>query len=145
MKSEFVTYLESIGITKPIQEKIEKVYEFYINICPEEISDIFVTDYIKEDGPREFDSIWFFSNNYIMEAKQFMSKDDFDISPIKGRIVYFSIQKQDYDFEKATEKSRLNLLFGMDTEVKARLKASKENCDFLHNISSKYILPNLKK
>jgi len=145
MKKEFIKYLESINITKAYCKRIETIYEFYKDMCPDEITGIFVTDYITEDGAREYDCLWFFSEKYIMEAKQFITKDDFDIAPIQNRIVYLASKKQDYDFKKATEKSRLNVKFDMDTQVGCTFKASNENCDYLKEIIFRYIVPNLKE
>ena len=145
MKKEFLIYLESVGITRPIRERIKIIYEFYRKIFVEEIADIFVSEYLKKDGTREYENLWFFSEKFFMEAKQFITNDDFDITPIKSRIHYCNIQKQDYDFEKATEKSRLNMEIGMDTEIRGSLKASKENCDYLRDIIFKYVVPNLKE
>lgn len=146
MKEEFVTYLKSIDIAETIiDEKIEPIYEFYEEIYPDEITDIFVTDYIKEDGTREYENLWFFSEKYVMEAKLFIEKDDFDITPIKNRIDYLEIKKQDYDFKEATGKSRLYLEFALDTRVTCKFKASKENCNYLRAIIFKYVVPNLKE
>jgi len=144
MKEEFIKYLESIGLTETLCKRIETIYEFYKDVCPDEIADIFVTDYITEDGSREYENLWFFSEKYAMEAKQFITKDDFDITPIKNRIHYCRIQKWDYDFKKATEKSRLYLRCDQDTGMSCEFKASKENCDYLKDIILNYILPNLK-
>lgn len=145
MKVAFTTYLKSIGITEALHKRIETSYEFYREICPDEVTGIFVTDYIKEDGAREYENLWFFSEKYCMEAKQFITKDDFDITPIRSRIYYWTIQKQDYDFKKATEKSRLHLRFDLDTVISCEFKASKENCDYLRDLIRKYIVPNLKE
>ncbi len=145
MKKEFIKYLESISITNALRERIETIYKFYQEIYPDEITDIFITDYIKEDGLREYESLWFFSNKNCMEAKQFITKEDFDVAPIKKRIYYWTIQKQNYDFKKATEKSRLYLRFELDTGVTCGVKAAKENCDYLRKIILKYIVPNLKE
>lgn len=145
MKREFVEYLESIGITKTFRERIETIYEFYKNICPDEIEDIFVTEYINSDGSREYENLWFFSEKYVMEAKRFITEDNFDITPIHKRIHFLTIKEQDYDFRKATKKSRLYLQFALDTTAEGEFKASKENCDYLREIFLKYILPNLKE
>lgn len=145
MKEEFIKYLESIGITKALRERIETTYEFYQEICPDEITGIFITDYIKEDGSREYENLWFFSEKNCMEAKQFITKDDFDITPIKKRVYYWTIQKQDYDFKKATKKSRVHLKFDLDTGIVGVLKAAKENCDYLREIILKYVVLNLKE
>ena len=145
MKDEFKKYLEAIGITEILHRRIKTIYEFYEKICPNEITNIFVTDYITEDGTREYENLWFFSKKYVMEAKLFIQKDDFDITPIQNRIIYWTIQKQDYDFKKAIEKSRLYLEFRLDTGGICELKASKENCDYLRDIILKYVVPNLKE
>jgi hypothetical protein len=145
MKDIFLNYLQSIGLTKTSVERAETIYKFYKEVCPEEITDLFVTDYIKEDGSREYENLWFFSQVYCMEAKLFLIKDDFDISPIGKHIVYSKVEKQDYDYENATEKSRMNLEFAMDTTIRGHMKASRENCNRLKHIISKYIAPNLKK
>ena len=145
MKEEFVKYLESIGITKTLLKRVKTIYEFYTEACPDEIAAIFVNDYIKEDSSREYENLWFFSLKYCMEAKLFITKDDFDITPIEKRIIYWEINKQDYDFKKSIEKSRLNLIIRLDTGITGNLRGSKENCDYLKDIIFKYVVPNLKE
>ena len=146
MKKEFIDYLESIDIKGGILlDRIESIYEFYNDMCPDEIEDIFVTDYIDSEGKREYENLWFFSDRYAMEAKGFaMGKDDFDIAPIKDRVEYYEIRKQDYDFKEATEKSRLHLKIKWDTGIHGEFKAAKENCDVFRDIILKYVKPNLK-
>lgn len=145
MKEEFKKYLKDVGITGDIRGRVERIYDFYREICPDEITGIFITDYIKEDGERVYEHLWFFSEKYCMEAKQFITTDDFDITPIKNRIIRWELKKQDYDFKKATEKSRLHLEFEMDTTIEGELKASKGNCDYLRDIILGYIKSNLKE
>ena len=145
MKEEFKKYLKDVDIIGAIGEKVERIYDFYREICPDEITGIFITDYIKEDGERVYEHLWFFSEKYCMEAKQFITTDDFDITPIKNRIIRWVLKKQDYDFKKATEKSRLHLKFKMDTMIDCALKASKGNCDYLRAIILEYIVSNLKE
>lgn len=147
MKKEFVDYLKSIGITtKALFERIEEICEFCSEICPDEIVDIFVDEHIKEDGTREYEDLSFFSDKYSVGARQFLTKDDFIIAPIKRRIYSYIIQKQDYDFKKATEKSRLKIQINLGPGgVSGNFKASKENCGFLRDIILKYIKPNLKE
>lgn len=145
MRTEFIKYLKSIGITKAHQERIEIIYECCKELCLNEITGIFVTDYIKQDGTREYENLWFFSDKNCMEAKQFISIDDFDITPLKKRINYLNIRKQDYDFKKATDKSRLFLKVGLGFDITGEFKAAKENCDYLKEIILKYIKINLNE
>ncbi len=145
MKKEFIDYLESINIKGEILlDRIKSIYEFYKDMCPDEIADIFVTDYIDSEGRREYGNLWFFSDRYAMEAKGFATgKDDFDIAPMKNRVKYYEIRKQDYDFKEATDKSRLYLNIIWDTGTTGELKAAKENSDVLRGIILKYVKKNL--
>jgi hypothetical protein len=112
-------------------------------MSPNELTDLFVTDYITADGTREFENLWFFSQAAAMEAKQFTTKDDFDYLVIKGRVYYWTIEKQDYDFETTTDASRMNLQFSVQYPSVGNLKAARNNCNFLRDIMRTYIIPNL--
>lgn len=144
MNEGFVNYLASIDITGALRERIDSIYGFYVSLCPEEITDLLVTDYVKEDGSREYENLWFFSVSFIMEAKRFVTVDDFDMMPHRRNITYWKIQKSDYDFKKATDKSRLILEFNVGGALTGgSLKASKGNCDRLRDVLLKYIVPNM--
>lgn len=143
MKKEFKKYLKSIGISNTLKKRIEEIYNFYQKVCSEEITTIFVTDYIKKDGTREYENLWFFSKKYAMEAKRFIGEDDFDMMQTQNRIHYWKIKKNNYDFEKPEEKSRLHLHIGLIHDLSGNFKASKENCDYLKKIFLEYVIPNL--
>lgn len=145
MKGKFIKYLDCISIANAFRNKIETIYKLCKELCPEEITDIFITDYIKEDGSREYENLWFFSDKHCMEAKQFRTRDDFDIIHIKKRVTYWNIQKQNYDFKNATEKSRLFLRVNFEFGMSGEFKAAKENCDYLKKIILKYIMKNMKE
>ena len=143
MKEQFTAYLKSIGMSDVLIRRVETIHEFYQDICHEEITGIFVNDFIKEDGNREYESLWLFSQAYLMEAKSFISKDEFDMTPLNKKVEYWSVEKQDYDFAKATDKSRVNLKIAFRYPIDGIFKASKENCDFLRDVFLKYIMPNV--
>jgi len=144
MKTEFIEYLSSIGIPSGrLQNRIENIYNFYLDLLSADIQDIFVTDYLQDDGSRNYENLWFFSRNHCMEAKQFIKDDDFDIITMGKRIITWRIKKINYDFNNATSESRLNVVFILPHLRSGTLKASKENCDSLRDIFKKYIVPNL--
>ena len=145
MKEKFIKYLDCISMANAFRNKIETIYKLCKELCAEEITDIFITDYIKEDGSREYENLWFFSEKHCMEAKQFRTIDDFDIIPIKKRVTYWNIQKNNYDFKNATEKSRLFLRVNFEFGMGGDFKAAKENCDYLKKIILKYIMKNMKE
>jgi len=146
MKMEFIEYLESVGITEVLHERIESIQELFRKMCPDEIKDIFITEYTEEDGTREYERLCFFSEKYFMDARNFMTQYDLTINPIKEKIYYLNIKKQDYDFERATEKSRFAVHCLLDVagvNVSIDMKSSKQNCDHLRDIIYKYLVPNL--
>lgn len=138
-----IDYLDNLNITNILRERIEYIYKFFEEICPDEIVDIFITDYLKENESKEYESLWFFSTKYAMEAKNFTTKDDYDISPIKNRIHYWSIKMENYNYQNATKTSRIFSKFRVDATLNCELKASEENCDYLKDIIQKYVKPNL--
>lgn len=146
MREEFKKYLNTIGITTHVlHNRIEEIYEVCSEMCPDEIIDIIVEDYIKEDGTREYEHVNFLSEKYIIGATNFVSTDQFLIAPLKKKVDDYKITKTNYDFKRANEKSRLNLVSTLnDGNVNWSLKASKENCDFLKDIILKYFKPNLR-
>jgi hypothetical protein len=145
MKEKFHEYLKVIGMTQTLINRVETLYIFVSGKCPDEIEDIFVTDYINEEGARVYESLWFFSSKYCIEAHMFISQEYFDITPTRNRVVRWEMKKQEYDFTKATEKSRLYLAVRLDTGISCSFKVSKENCDYFKDIFSKYIQANLKE
>ena len=143
MNTELIDYLNNLNISDILQNRIEHIYETFKEMCPDEIVDIFVTNYIKENGSKEYENLWFFSSIYTMEAKNFITIDDFDITPIKNRINYWNIKMENYNYQSATQTSRLFLKFRLAADVNCELKASEENCDYLKDIIQKYVKPNL--
>ena len=143
MKPEFTEYFTAVGMPNTVQNRIEAIYEYYVDICPEQLDDVFVTDLVKEDQTRSFQSLWFFSASLMMEAKDFVSKDDFDMTGMRNKVTYWSIEKQSYDFMRAVESSRLSLKFSLSTGVVGNLKATGKNCDYLRGIILKYVKANM--
>lgn len=142
MNPKFHEYLKAIGVPETIsKDRIEKIYQFYTKICPQEINGIFVTDYVNQEGSTQYENLWFFSEKYQMEAHDFIAKDDFDMTG--GKIVYWNLAIQDYDFKTVNPSSRMTLDFRYDHEIKGELKSSKENCRYLYAILQKHLLPGV--
>jgi hypothetical protein len=141
--AKFVPYLNEIDIVSTtLVKRVELVYTLFSDMCADRIEDIFIDDYIKEDGIRDYEDLWFFSNLYCLEAKKFLTQIDLDITPIKQRVVYWSVKMQDFNFKKSSEKSRFNLHFRLIEGMTGNLKASKKNCEYLQMIMVKYIRAN---
>jgi len=149
MKKEFDEYLKIIGLEKPLIDKVEQIYNFYeplFKFHGEKIDDIFVSEYLKDDGERVYENLWFFSKYLSAEAKNFISnRDDFDMITQNRNVLYYEIYKEEYDFKNYSDKSlfKLEAKYGFYNRM-GELKASKENCDYLKNIFFKYFASNLR-
>lgn len=143
MKEDFIKYMGSIDMPKILIKRVESFYEFYCNIDLEEPEDIFVSEYINKRGSREFGDLRFYSPNYRMFSPDFVTNNEFVISQKGEKLSHLGINRQEYDFRKATEKSRLYVYGRYIYGAKAELKASGANCDNLKNILLKYYIPFL--
>lgn len=144
MEEKMKTYLEDIGIGRSIKKRVSEIYKFYKDICPEEITRIFVTDYITEEGEQKYENLSFFSDNYGMEAKDFINTDDFDMGLLE-EVTYWHIKKNDYNFKTATETSGLYIKLDLSGDTYYEFKASKNNCDYLKKLFIEFFLPKFLK
>jgi len=142
MKAEWDTYLESIGVQGLFRKRVEDVVDFYQEVYPGQIEDIFVTEYFDKDENRQYESLWFFSESSMMEAKQFLKEDDLDSAVLRQQVKYWTIKKTEYDFQEVTTKSRMVLQFSLLSGVVGALKASRENCAHLKRLFFKHIISN---
>ncbi|WP_406660587.1 hypothetical protein V7O66_12195 [Methanolobus sp. ZRKC3] len=139
---DFLEYFEKIGIGVILQEKIEEIYNFYQNVCSEKIEDIFIDEYINADGERVYEDINLFSESFVMVSNNFIKLPDFFMCSLKNNVAFWAMEKIEYDFIEANEKSRMNLRVSFNSDANASFKGSKENCDHLKKIMMKYIVTN---
>lgn len=139
---KFKEYLKKVGITSDVLlERVRFLYDVATKMCPEKIEKLFVDDYITKDKTRAYESIWFFSQGFILEAHNFETDYEIDIVPTKG--FRLAMELKDYNFNEATEDSRLRVFMTFAEDISGELKATKENCDVLRDIVLKYIKPKL--
>ena len=143
MNAKWMTYLTSVGITGLFYLRTKEILDFYQKLYPDQVEDIFVGEYVDKDGNRQYQSLWLFSETNIMEAKKFLTEDDFDCAPFRKQIQYWDIKKENYDFSKASTESRMVIKVGFVHNVTFELKASRENCDYLKTIFLKHIFKNV--
>jgi hypothetical protein len=149
MKEEFTSYLESLGITTPILERVESVLSWYSNVVGEEIKDLFVSDYINEEQTRVYEGLFLFSSQSIVEARQFVSNDSYDYTPLPQSVAYWEMRRKDFDLKAAAEKSRLFVSVRLHgsalNDLMADFKASGKNCDRLLELFKQYFAPQIRR
>jgi hypothetical protein len=141
MKTEFDQYLKKIGISELFYERSERVVEGVAKFMGEGILDIFVSDYIDNEGKRHYEDLLLFTENIIVEAKQFLTQDHYFINNVKEcPVTGIDFSAQEYDFERATTKSRISVRVFCGTFLNIPMKAAQENCDYLNAIFKKYFV-----
>ena len=146
MKQEFKTYLTKIGITEELYSKIENAIDVYEKYLGFQLDDIIISEYLMEDGSRNYENLWFLNESFCFEAKLFLTQENYDVDKFKNAISYITIQKIDFDINSInfSDKSRLLLTFRFGRDRIGIIKASKENCVALSLIIKKYIITNFK-
>lgn len=142
MKPEFRAYLTDIGASSVLIDRANEILAFYEKVHSPEIDDLFVSEFVTNEEERQWESLFLFSKGFILEAHDFMIKDDFDIAKI-DKILHVRVEKLNYDFEQASRDSRMKVysLFSFFSEAGVAIRASGRNCDYLKKIITKYLVP----
>ena len=145
MKSEFRSYLEQVGLRRPLLERCEAIVDFYRTFAGLEPETLFVSEHVQSDGNRQYESLWLVGGDVLLaEAKRFPSEDNFDLSNIKGRVTRWEVAKTDYDLCQTHATSRLSVEYEIGFAGSGSLRASGDNCAALAEVLKRYIIPNLK-
>jgi hypothetical protein len=148
MKNEFQEYFNAIGISDPLLTQLRNMYLIAQRILGEEIESTFIGDSKDQGGVRNYLYIFFFAE------KRFAY---FTLSSTTQCYVYgwrglFPIARtifEDYDFQKAKETSRLQIVLANESLIASRprdainFQATGDNCDYLFRVYKEIIFPHL--
>lgn len=138
-------YLKDIGITEPLRKRIEDVHSHIQRIFPCKVKDIFITDYIKEDETHIYEHLDFYTDKFTITARDFIERIDISIGTAKRKVTLMNFKTKDYDFEKASDSSRLNVLCLYNIpHVRGAFKATGRNCDYLMKHIREYVLSKIR-
>jgi hypothetical protein len=100
MRETFIGYAREMGLDSAGLERVSDVLAVSSRLLPEEIEEIFISQSLEEEGQvTEWDSLWLFSKNYCLEARQFLVQQDLEIYPLQHL----------QSFRLVLENMRLNL------------------------------------
>jgi len=140
-------YLKSIGMPSDVDIQITKgIFSQADFLCPEELKDIFVSNYNLKDDKEQFKDVWFFSDNYLVEVLNFNKKESptLELAILSKNIQTVSIETKDFDLsKKAKDNSRLHITFYTYSDWVCDQVAFGHNCETLRNIYKKFIKPNI--
>jgi hypothetical protein len=143
MKSEWTTYFKSLGMSSVLVQRATQACEAFSTICPDDIQDLVVSEYINQDGIREFEDLFLFTPRHIVRVTRFAVQDilDADATLPLGNLL---IERTDFDFKQANDKSRLHVRYATMAHFVADLKASGQNCMALTRILRERLVPLLR-
>jgi hypothetical protein len=139
----FTKYLKTVGIDNPaILKRCKLIFGLCDKMTRETINDIYINDVGSSGEVRNYDSLWCFTNNYAIEAKEFLIGVRLEIIPIGQRISHWAVNAVDYDLGEPVPASKLTLTFIAQGMVR-ELKAVGLNCKYLAAVIEKTIKPNM--
>jgi len=142
-------YLISIGMVSDVDiRRVKELFDQGKVLCPEELKNIFVSNYKESDGKEQFKDFWLFSDNYVVEAQNFsiQEKPKLEMTIISKNIQSFSIEADNFDLsQKAKDVSKLRMVFYTLSNFWCDQIASGLNCDTLMYIFNTYIKHNLAR
>lgn len=147
MDESMMTYLRAIEAPTAICNRVDELLEAFGFLCPEPIERIFITDILdKETRDLQQDSLWGFSDNYLLEARELTVKQDLDVSPFAKSISYLGVEYKDlklggYQLPTAWMSVELET----DRRIYNHLSAGGTNCKFLERIVTEIFQPNLRR
>ncbi len=109
MLDKFEDYLGVLPLTQVVRERIDTVIDLNAKIVNADFMDIFICEMKDKEGAKEYTSLWLFTNSLLVECKNFLSEDDFDVVPYINRVRYCSIKPIEFDFKSVTAKSSITI------------------------------------
>ncbi len=131
MEKRFEDYFTSVGMKQPFIDRIEKIMKIVsITLTNSPILDVIIDNTIKKDGEIDYGNLRFYTDKFCITSFDFITEESLAITPLCMKYYSLDVDFKDYDFKKATEKSRL-VVTGhyLGTERRTVIRGSGENCD----------------
>ena len=142
MNADLAKYLDDLGAPEALKTRIGTLVASYETVLDEEVGAWFVSEYAG-DGERTFESLWLFTEAYVMEAELLGEDEDhFDFVPFKEGISRVAVQKRSFDLVEPTEGSRMTVESWVGDKNYAVMRATGANCAALLEILRAVLLPN---
>lgn len=141
--TEYLVAVEASGVANARIRILLDLLEDLLS--PEEaVTRVLISEYVDANGLRIYEGAWFFTDSHVFEAREFLSSNvDIDCISFRDNIVYFRLQKSDYDPPNAaTPLSRMSTSLTFQSNLTADIKASGRNCEYLYKILQEIVVPN---
>jgi hypothetical protein len=139
-------YLESLNLDGVERERLSMVLGLLRGLAGVQLSDIFVSNVADQEGGAILSSVWAFAGPHWLEARDFLRKLDFDISPYEHSVTYIGVQCEEIADLAGTmsDKSRMFIEVRTDRVEYSSASAVGLNCERLSEVVQKLLVPNLR-
>ena len=142
MKSEFIEYCKTLGMGDSLIQSVSTLCEEQERLLSNRFEDVFVGDYITGEGKREYDTLHFFSKDFLVEIMNFIAEPQVWVAKFSQSVMCMESTKSEYDFLTCTDRSRWALeVRWASLDFVIRPRASGNNCAQLLAVIRKYVLP----
>jgi hypothetical protein len=143
---EFSQYLSGIGMGAAQIEQAQQALATARGFLPDDPIHLFVSEYRDDEGVRNYESLWIFTETAISEATPFSGEGSFDLIRRDTGLDHVEVGHVDFDFETPVDASRLvvGVTFKRTgSNLSATLRASGSNCGDLGQILRDYLLTTM--
>lgn len=144
MKQEFEDYLRGLGMGDVLVARVEETATMVHAWVAGPLDHIFVSDGWTPEGQRQYESLFLLSKDLVVEARQFVITNDFEVDAIRADVHNLKVTVKDFDFTTTTDASRVNVRYSTRSGLAAEFRASQANCVHLQEVIKSCILPNLR-
>ncbi|CAN5634422.1 hypothetical protein BH10ACT7_BH10ACT7_31810 [soil metagenome] len=137
----FEQYLESVGASSVIGERVTKLYGILTLLIPSDrVPHIYISNVLDEERNLQWKSLWFYGPDYCSEFKDFQWSQSFDgmsMSPV----IRWETTLENYDLVQAASDSKLSLKWSVG-DLGGSLTAVGTNCNHLVELIRIMLLPH---
>ncbi|WP_426038786.1 hypothetical protein [Brevundimonas sp. DC300-4] len=141
MRAEHFEYLAQIGATKVARERAATLWGYVSSMAPAELKSVYMCDLFVEEGVRAYSNIWFFTDKYYSECRNFIENTHFDYTSLKEVPRWVDVSAVNYDFHQAGDTSSMRVEGRLGENTAFTLTAVRNNCDHLKALISNYFVP----
>ncbi len=144
-------YAQFMGLDFQGMERLTGILSVASRLLHEDIEDIFISQSLEEEGKvTEWDSLWLFSRNFCLEARQFLAQQDLEIYPLKDlqgfRLILENMKLGQFATrETPTAKANATVEFSPAKGGRCQLFAFGANGTKLGLISTRYLTAHLSQ
>jgi hypothetical protein len=139
---DFLAQLNTVTLSEPYLDRFGELLPVFLALCPEPIDIFFVSERHDAERGIVIDSLWAFSRNYWLEARDFLTKVDIDVAPY--RVSYLGMAANNYvPFGPSTKDSVLEVEVETGRRTYSFLSATGANCEYLASIVRERLVRSL--